>query len=262
MKQPPLDPRDVLGLAREQLPQHIAIIMDGNGRWARERGLPRIRGHEAGTEAVREVVTECARIGIGHLTLYSFSTENWKRPQSEIDFLMGLYVRYLVQERPTMMDNDIRFRQIGRRDRLSAEVVRALDETTAMTRNNKGLTLATAIDYGSRTEIVDGVRRLAAQVAAGQRRPEDIDEADISASLYTADMPDPDLLIRTANERRISNFLLWQLSYAEIRIEQVLWPDFRKPHLYEAIRDFAARQRRYGAIDAGAAAASAAKPHA
>jgi len=249
MNEPPLDLRDVLGIERVQLPRHIAIIMDGNGRWARERGLPRIKGHEAGTESVREVVTECARIGVGFLTLYSFSTENWKRPQSEIDFLMSLYVRYLVQERPTMMDNDIRFRQIGRRDRLSAEVLDTLDETIELTRNNKGLTLVTAIDYGSRTEIVDGVRRLAAQVAAGQRRPEDIDEADVSATLYTADMPDPDLLIRTANERRISNFLLWQLSYSEIRIEQVLWPDFRKPHLYEAIRDFAARQRRFGAIE-------------
>lgn len=248
MKETPVDPREVLGLEPEQLPRHIAIIMDGNGRWARQRGLPRIRGHEAGTEAVREIVTECARLGIGYLTLYSFSTENWRRPKAEIDFLMDLYARYLVKERPTMMDNDVRFLQIGRREPLPEGVLRELDETVEMTRHNRGLTLLLALNYGSRQEIVDAARAIAADVAAGRLAAEQIDEHVFARALYTAGVPDPDLLIRTAGERRVSNYLLWQISYAEIYVEPASWPEYRKGHLHAAIRDFAARQRRFGDI--------------
>ncbi len=249
MKEQPLDPRVVLGLEPHRLPRHIAIIMDGNGRWAERHGQPRIRGHAEGAKAVRAVVTECARLGIGYLTLYSFSTENWKRPREEIDALMAMYAEYLVAERPTMMENNVRMVQVGRREGLPADVLRELAVTADATRANTGLTLCLAINYGSRGEIVDACRSLAREVAEGRRRVEDIDEAAVSGALYTAGIPDPDLLIRTANERRISNFLLWQISYAEIHVTPVLWPDFRPAHLHEAIRDFAARRRRYGGLE-------------
>ncbi len=248
MKEQPLDPRVVLGLAPEQLPRHIAIIMDGNGRWARQHGLPRVSGHAEGAKTVRAIVTDCARLGIGYLTLYSFSTENWKRPREEVDALMAMYAEYLVAERETILSNDVRLVQVGRREGLPDVVLRELDTTASMSAANTGLTLCLALNYGSRGEIVDAVRRLAREVADGRRRPEDIDEAAISGALYTAGMPDPDLLIRTANEHRISNFLLWQISYAELHITPVLWPDFRPEHLREAIRDYAARQRRYGGL--------------
>lgn len=248
MKQPPLDPRVVLGLEPEQLPAHIAIIMDGNGRWAGQRGLPRVQGHIEGARTVRAIVTECARLGIRCLTLYSFSAENWKRPADEVEALMTLYREYLVAERPTIMDNDVRFVQLGRREGLPAEVLAEADATAALSRDNGGLTLCLALNYGSRAEIVDAFRSLARDVAAGRRRPEDVDEAAISGALYTRGLPDPDLLVRTANERRVSNFLLWQISYAEIHVTPVLWPDFRPEHLHEAIRDFASRQRRFGGL--------------
>src|SRR3990170_3561649 len=239
MKELPVDPREALGIEPRQLPRHIAIIMDGNGRWASQRGLPRIRGHEAGSAAVREIVTECARLGVGYLTLYSFSAENWRRPKEEIDFLMNLYAHYLRQERPTMMDNNVRFLQIGRREPLPQAVLKELDETVALTSGNTGLTLLLALNYGSRQEIVDAVRCLASRAAAGGLRPEAIEEETIAGCLYTAGIPDPDLLIRTAGERRVSNFLLWQISYAELYVEPVSWPDFRKEHLHAAIDDFA-----------------------
>jgi undecaprenyl diphosphate synthase len=251
MSQTPLDPRRVLGLEPQHLPRHVAIIMDGNGRWAERHGLPRIRGHAEGARSVRAIVTECARLGLQALTLYSFSTENWKRPKDEIDALMALYVEYLVAERREILENNIRFVQVGRREGLPSEVLHELDITTEVSRTNTGLTLSLALNYGSRLEIVDACRRLAREVAEGRRRPEEIDEAAISGALYTAGIPDPDLLIRTANERRISNFLLWQISYAEIHVTPVLWPDFRPEHLHEAIRDFASRRRRFGGLDAG-----------
>ncbi|MBN1492181.1 MAG: isoprenyl transferase, partial [Phycisphaerae bacterium] len=232
----------------EQLPAHIAIIMDGNGRWARQRGLPRISGHVEGAGAVRAIVTECARLGIGYLTLYSFSLENWKRPKDEVDALMSLYAEYLVKERDEIMANDVRLLQVGRRQELPDTVLRELDITQAMSRDNKGLTLCLALNYGARTEIVDAFRRLAREVVDGHRQIDDIDEAAISDALYTAGVPDPDLLVRTANERRLSNFLLWQISYAELHVTPVLWPDFRPEHLHEAIKDYAARQRRYGGL--------------
>jgi len=249
MTQPPLDPREVLGLTPNQLPRHIAIIMDGNGRWANRRDLPRIRGHEQGAQTVRAIVTHCARLGVDTLTLYSFSTENWNRPRDEVDFLMELYVRYLIAERDTIMDNDVRFLHIGRRAGLPESVLAEMDRTVEMSRTNAGLRLCLALNYGARDEIIDAVRRIASDVRADRIQPEEIDEARISNALYTSGLPDPDLLIRTANERRVSNFLLWQISYAEIHVCETLWPDFTPDDLNAAIRDFASRERRFGAVD-------------
>lgn len=245
---PPLDPLQVLGVPREALPCHIAIIMDGNGRWAQERGLSRIEGHYSGSEAVREIVTQCARLGLECITLYSFSVDNWKRPPDEVSGLMALYADYLARERQTIMDNDIRMIQVGRREGLPDEVLKELDLTVDASANNPGMTLCLALNYGARTEIVDAVRDLARRVRAGDLRPDEIDEDLFSASLYTAGLPDPDLLIRTGGEMRVSNFLLWQISYAELYMTPVLWPDFRKEHLHEAIRAFAGRERRYGGV--------------
>lgn len=248
MTEPPLDPQEVLGLSRDQLPKHVAIIMDGNGRWARQRGKERIYGHEAGAKTVRTIVTHCARLGIEALTLYSFSTENWKRPRDEVDFLMQLYVTYLIAERKTIMDNDVRFLHIGRRKGLPDSVLEEMDRTVAMSQSNTGLKLCLALNYGSRDEIIDAVRRIAENVRGGSINPSDIDEARISNALYTAGLPDPDLLIRTANERRISNFLLWQISYAELYVCDTLWPDFSADDLNLALQDFAARERRFGDV--------------
>ena len=248
MTQPPLDTRQELGLSQGQLPRHIAIIMDGNGRWAKHRGLPRIAGHEQGAKSVNRIVTYCARLHIEALTLYSFSTENWKRPRDEVEFLMGLYVRYLIAERRTIMENNVRFLHVGRREGLPEPVLWEMDETIRVSTGNSGLKLCLALNYGSRDEIVDGVRKIAQEVQDGKRRVEDIDEAAVSASLYTAGLPDPDLLIRTANERRVSNFLLWQISYAEIYVCAALWPDFGEGDLNTAIKDFAGRERRFGAV--------------
>jgi len=230
------------------VPRHVAIIMDGNGRWANARGKPRIFGHMEGAANVREIVTHCARLQLDALTLYSFSTENWKRPKAEVDALMNLYVEYLIKERQTVMENNVRLIQVGRREGLPEPVLRELDETQRVSRDNSGLRLCLAINYGSRLEIVDAVREIARRVESGQLRPDEITEATIDAHLYTAGIPDPDLLIRTAGEMRVSNFLLWQISYAELYVSNVLWPDFRPAHLNEAIRNYAARQRRFGAV--------------
>ncbi|MBI5863847.1 MAG: isoprenyl transferase [Planctomycetes bacterium] len=246
--QPPLDPLAEVGVPREALPRHIAVIMDGNGRWATQRGLPRIEGHRNAETAVRETITTCARLGIECLTLYSFSLENWKRPKAEVDGLMALYAQYLAQERPEIMDNNIRVRQLGRREGLPPAVLRELDLTLSASANNRGLTLCLALNYGSRDEIVDAVRRLAERVRRGEVQSGEIDDRTLSAELYTAGLPDPDLVIRTASEMRISNFLLWQISYAELFVSPVLWPDFRKADLHTAIRTFAKRERRFGAI--------------
>lgn len=245
---PPLEPEQVVGLTRAALPRHVAIIMDGNGRWARQRGLARIEGHRHAAEAVREIVEQCAQLGLTCLTLYSFSLENWKRPQDEIEGLMALYAHYLVSERDNIMDNNIRVVQLGRREGLPAPVLQELDATAAMSRDNTGLTLALALNYGSRAEIVDAIRKLADRVRRGELRAEDIDEAAVNGALYSAGLPDPDLVIRTAGEMRVSNFLLWQISYAELYVTDVLWPDFRKEHLYNALRDYAGRVRRFGAV--------------
>jgi len=248
MTEPPLDPKEVLGLSPDQLPRHIAIIMDGNGRWAKLRNQPRITGHERGATTVRSIVTHCARLGIEALTLYSFSTENWKRPHEEVEFLMELYARYLVAERDTIMNNNVRFVHLGRREGLPETVLREMDETVATSAGNTGLTLCLALNYGARDEIIDAVRDIAREVRSGKLDPDRIDESVITGALYTAGLPDPDLLIRTANERRVSNFLLWQISYAELYVSDVLWPDFSEGDLNEAIKDFARRERRFGDV--------------
>jgi len=238
----------------ERFPRHVAIIMDGNGRWAVRRGLERVRGHQQGARSVKSVVTEAARLRRDHggpdfLTLYSFSLENWKRPASEVSFLMEMYIEYLRGERQTMMENNIRFRQIGRIDHLPDAVMEEVNVTLEQTAKNDGLTLVLALNYGSRAEITDAVRAIAEKVARGELRPEDVREETISDHLYTAGWPDPDLLIRTAGEMRVSNYLLWQISYAELYVSDVLWPDFGVDDLHGAIRAFAGRNRRFGALD-------------
>jgi undecaprenyl diphosphate synthase len=239
----------ILGIPPERLPRHVAIIMDGNGRWARQRGLPRFAGHRAGAKTVRLVVEECARLGLQQLTLYSFSTENWNRPAEEVSMLMDLYVDYMRSQRDLLIDNNIQFVQIGRREGLPAKVLEELENTLEATRHNTGMTLCLAINYGSRMEITDAVRRIAEQVQRGTLLPGDITEQKLSDHLYTAGMPDPDLLIRTAGEMRISNYLLWQISYAELYVTDIFWPEFSINELHAALRDFAGRSRRFGGVD-------------
>jgi undecaprenyl diphosphate synthase len=231
------------------LPRHIAIIMDGNGRWAARQGRSRSFGHRVGAKAVRSIVTECARLGIEVLTLYSFSLENWKRPKEEVDALMTLYLDYLVAEEREMNENNIRLVQLGRREGLPTEVAEQLDRTMTSTAGNTGMTLCVALNYGSRAEITDAVRAIAAQVRSGRLTPDAIDERLIESHLYTAGLPDPDLLIRTSGEYRLSNYLLWQISYAELWVTDVHWPEFGVEHLHEAIRSFATRRRRFGGVD-------------
>lgn len=241
-------------IPNERFPRHIAVIMDGNGRWAVRQGLARISGHQEGAKTVRKIVTECARLKDQHggpefLTLYSFSMENWKRPADEVEFLMQMYIEYLQREIPTMMENNVRFLQIGRTENLSDQVLAQMNRAVDATANNTGLTLVLALNYSSRAEITDAVRDIARQVQQGDLDPADITEDTISNHLYTADMPDPDLLIRTAGEMRLSNYLLWQISYAELYVSQVLWPDFDEENLHAAIRAFSTRNRRFGALD-------------
>ena len=242
------DPPGVNYLHRRRVACHIAIIMDGNGRWARQRNQPRIVGHRAGAKAVRDIVVECHRLGVGYLTLFSFSMENWKRPADEVRGLMGLYLQYLGKERQELVENNIRFLQLGRREGLPESVLREVDQTIAVTSQCTGLTLCLALNYGARTEITDAVQAIAREVQAGRLQIADIDEDTISHHLYTAGLPDPDLLIRTAGELRVSNYLLWQISYCEIQITDVYWPDFRVQHLHDAIRDYADRDRRFGGL--------------
>jgi undecaprenyl diphosphate synthase len=242
------------GIPSEKIPAHIAIIMDGNGRWAMGRGLERSRGHQQGARVVKQLVTECARLRLqygrpDYLTLYSFSLENWKRPMSEVSFLMEMYIDYLREERPTMMENNIRFRQIGRLEHLPDPVLDEMNRTLTETAQNDGLNLVLALNYGSRGEITDAVRAIAQEVADGTLKPREINESVISLHLYTAGMPDPDLLIRTAGEMRVSNYLLWQISYAELVVSPVLWPDFGIADLHAAIGEFSRRNRRFGALD-------------
>lgn len=236
------------GLAREKLPRHVAVIMDGNGRWAQAKGLPRIEGHRRGVKSVRVVVEECARLGIGQLTLYCLSSENWKRPRRELDFLMSLLEQYVIEERSEIMRQDLVFSIIGRREGLSAGVLNEVEKTLECSRDNQGMRLCLAVNYGSRGEIVDAVREIAREVAAGRLSPEAIGEEEISQHLYTAGMSDPDLLIRTAGEMRVSNFLLWQISYAELWVTQKCWPEFRKGDLLEALREYSTRDRRFGGL--------------
>ena len=237
-----------LEIAPDRRPRHVAIVMDGNGRWAQRQQLPRIEGHRRGVETVRRITEEAARLHLGQLTLYSFSSENWKRPKDEVDFLMRLLEQYLIEERTTLMRENIRLSLIGRREGLPEAVLEELDKSVAMSAENTGLRLCLAVNYGGRGEIADAVRSIAHQVSRGELEPAAIDESTIADALYTAGMKDPDLVIRTGGDLRISNFLLWQISYAEIWVTERSWPEFREPDLHQAIRDFAARQRRFGGL--------------
>jgi undecaprenyl diphosphate synthase len=231
-----------------RLPAHVAIIMDGNGRWAKKRLLNRVSGHERGSDTVRAVVRTCRELGIRFLTLYAFSTENWQRPKIEVEALMTLLKRFLKSEKSELLQNDIRLRVIGQVNRLPAGVRNVLEETMTATRDNRSMDLILALSYGGRAEIVDMVQALADKVRQGQIDPQAIDAAMIADHLYTREIPDPDILIRTGGEMRISNFLLWQIAYSEIFVTPTLWPDFSKDELLQILKDFQGRERRYGKI--------------
>ncbi len=236
------------GLRPDQLPGHVAIIMDGNGRWAQNRGQPRIFGHRQGIKSVRAIVEEGCRLGLGQLTLYCLSVENWKRPPRELKFLLRLLRHFLVVELEELMEQKVRLTMIGRREGLPPDVLRELDRTIEATAENPGMVLCLAINYGGRTEIADAARKLAQDVRAGRLDPETVDEATFAGYLSTAGMPDPDLLIRTAGEMRLSNYLLWQVSYAELWVTTTLWPDFRGDDLLEACVAFSRRRRKFGGL--------------
>src|SRR5438132_210949 len=236
------------GLDPARLPRHVAIIMDGNGRWARQRGLPRIEGHSRGVKSVRAVIEEGCRLGLGQLTLYCLSVENWKRPQTELDFLMALLHEYLIIERREIMEQNIRFTTIGRREGLSADVLREIDENIHLSEKNTGMTLCLAINYSGRADLSDAVRRIATDVKQNKLDPDSIDETAIGDYLSTAGMPEPDLLIRTAGEMRVSNFLLWEISYAELWVTPKCWPEFDAATLREALGDYGKRERRFGGL--------------
>ena len=237
-----------LGLVPDQLPRHVAIIMDGNGRWAVERGQPRIFGHRQGIRSVRSVVEEGCRLGLDQLTLYCLSVENWKRPPRELEFLLRLLRHFLVVETNELMEQKVRLTTIGRRDGLPPRVLREIDRATAATAENTGMTLCLAINYGGRTEIADAARRIAEEVQAGRVEPGEVDESLFARYLTTAGMPDPDLLIRTAGEMRLSNYLLWQVSYAELWVTETLWPDFRGDDLLAACVAYSGRKRKFGGL--------------
>ncbi|MBN2207241.1 MAG: isoprenyl transferase [Candidatus Aminicenantes bacterium] len=238
----------------KRLPVHVAVIMDGNGRWAKRRNLPRVEGHRAGSKSVRAVVEASARLGIKVLSLYAFSKENWKRPRNEVALLWSLLEDYLKKEDRILVKNDIRLRVIGQKEGIPASVRRQIDRVEALTADNTRMTCCLALNYGGRSEIVDGVRRL---LADPKTDPAALDEDSFGDALYTAGLPDPDLLIRTSGELRVSNFLLWQIAYAEIWVTPELWPDFRARHLLEAFIDYQKRERRFGAVSPGGGAGSA-----
>ena len=229
-------------------PEHIAIIMDGNGRWATERGMLRVQGHTAGVQSVREVTTACSRMGVKSLTLYAFSVENWRRPAREVSYLMRLLRIFMRRELKTLMENDVRLTCIGRLEDVPRPTIAAVRRTERLTRGNRGMLLRLAISYGGRSEMADASRALAADVLAGRLALEDIHDETLRDYLYDPHTPDPDLVIRTAGELRISNFLLWQVSYSELYVTDVCWPDFREPQLMAALRDYAKRGRRYGGL--------------
>ncbi len=246
---PIADPQHQLGLPPSRIPRHIAIIMDGNGRWANQRNLPRPQGHRAGAPRVRETLERAAHLGVAYLTLYSFSTENWRRPAEEISALMSLYVYYMAKERDELVANNIRLNQIGSRDRLAHDALEELDRTLEATAHCTGPTLTLAVNYSAREEITDAARAIAQKAANGQLNPDDITQNTVAQHLHTAGMPDPDLLIRTGGEMRVSNYLLWQISYAEIVVTDTLWPDFTAQHLDDAIKTYATRNRRFGGVE-------------
>ena len=236
--------KDKIDMSR--VPQHIAVIMDGNGRWAKLHGKERLYGHYNGVESVRAVITASVQLGVKYLTLYTFSTENWNRPKAEVDGLMELLVENIVKETPTFHKNNIRFTTIGDNSLLPEKALRKLEECIADTVKNTGMTLVLALSYSSRWEITDAVRKIAAKVKSGELNVEDIDDQVVSDNLTTAGIPDPELLIRTSGELRLSNYLLWQMAYTELYFTDTLWPDFREESLYEAIVDYQKRERRFG----------------
>jgi undecaprenyl diphosphate synthase len=231
-----------------RIPAHVAIIMDGNGRWAQQRNLPRAKGHEKGAESVRVAIKTCKKLGIKYLTVYAFSVENWNRPKPEIEALMNLLKKFLRNEEREFHENKIRLRAIGRLSDLPKSVRRELNHVMQATEHYKDATLVLALSYGGRTEIAHAARELARKVKAGTLEPDAIDEAAISANLYAPDIPDPDLMIRTSGEMRISNFLLWEMSYAEMYITDTLWPDFREEHMIKAVEEYGRRHRRFGLV--------------
>lgn len=235
-------------LAELRIPEHIAIIMDGNGRWAKQRGLPRVAGHRAGADSVKEIVESCSKLGVSFLTLYAFSSENWNRPQREVDALMDLLEKFLKEKTPAMIKDNVRLTAIGRLDKLPQRVRDQLDRSIAATSANTGVTMNLALSYGGREEIVDAAKKLMRKAITGEMNADDLDNDAFSAQMYTADMPDPCLLIRTSGEVRLSNFLLWQLSYAEIVITDKLWPDFRHATLIDALTEYTKRDRRFGKL--------------
>jgi len=245
----PLSDFPTLSLDRERLPRHVAIVMDGNGRWATRRGLMRLEGHRRGKDSVRAVVEAARELNIPYLTLFAFSNENWQRPNSEVRFLMGLLRRFLMTEHKRLMKRDIRLVAVGDRSRLPAPVQHALEETIALTADNRSMTVVLALSYGGRQEIVQAVRRLAGEVAAGKLSPDEIEEHMLEERLDTANLPDPDLLIRTSGELRLSNFYLYQLAYTELYFTDTLWPDFREREFLSALAAYQARERRFGTID-------------
>jgi undecaprenyl diphosphate synthase len=246
----PADERAVLeGIDPARMPRHVAIIMDGNGRWAQQRGEPREAGHRAGAKAVRNVVTRARELGIPYLTLYAFSAQNWQRPKTEIDELMMLLTEFCDKERNLLMDKEIQFRVIGQRSRLPLEARIAVKALEAVTSQNNGMQLIIALSYGGREEIVEVMRSLAAEVKDGRLRPEDVDEEEIARKLWTAGIPDPDVVIRTSGELRVSNFLLWQIAYAEFVVDHRFWPDFDTQAFDEALKNYATRNRRFGGLE-------------
>ena len=233
---------------KTSLPTHVAIIMDGNGRWAKQRHLPRVEGHRNGVESVRTIVRACGEVGIKYLTLYAFSVENWNRPKDEVNALMRYLIHYLKTETKDLNKNNVRLEVIGQINRLPENVQEHLRKSIATLSKNNGLTLVMALSYSSRIEIIEAVRVIANKVKAGKLDPADINERVVSENLWTRNIPDPDLLIRTSGEMRVSNFLLWQISYAELVITPTLWPDFRKPQFFEALEEYARRHRRFGGV--------------
>jgi undecaprenyl diphosphate synthase len=233
-------------LNKSKLPKHVAVIMDGNGRWAKKQGLMRVRGHEKGTKAVRQTVETCAEAGVEHLTLYAFSTENWKRPKLEVDTLMRLLVSSLKKELPTLQKNNISLKAVGALELLPASAQAELNEVIKATSSNNHMDLTLALSYGSREELISVIKRISSQVKEGTIDVESIDAQTINENLYTSFLPDVDLLIRTSGEQRVSNFLLWQIAYAELYFTEVLWPDFRREHLIEAFKNYQDRERRFG----------------
>ena len=236
------------GVDMENLPLHIGVIMDGNGRWAKKRGLPRSAGHQAGADTLKKIVTECNNMGIKYITVYAFSTENWKRPKEEVAFLMNLLLNYLRDSEKTLAKENVVIRAIGGREALSEEIRQQIRKTEEFTKNNTGIVMNIALNYGSREEIVRAAKSLAERVKSGEISTEDVTEERISAELYTGGQPDPDLIIRTSNELRLSNFLMWQSAYSELYFTKTLWPDFSVDDLHKAIIEYQSRNRRYGGV--------------